>query len=197
MTAPQGEGQATNTTSTSLEERLSQLEKTNTRLLNESKDYKTKYQTLKEEQDKKENENLTQKEKWKELLDKERADRDAEKQQFVSFKKHNLSKLLEYEILKYAPDVQDVNLVKQALPADMVSAFEEDNEIKFTGIKESLEKIKKEKTFLFKAQNIPQMTSAKPGSQNAQSLNGSAKTLNQMTSEEIVAYWKANQATLR
>lgn len=198
VTAPQGEGQTTSTVqSGSLEDRLSQLEKTNQRLLNESKDYKTKYQSIKDEQDKKEKENLTQKENWKALLDKERQERDAERSQFQTFKKHNLSKLLEYEILKHAPDVQDVNLVKQALPVDMITAFEEDNEIKFSGIKEGLEKIKKEKTFLFKAQNIPQMTSAKPGSQNAQSLNGTAKTLANMSKDELLAYWKTNEQTLR
>jgi hypothetical protein len=39
-----GEGQVTQTTTTTVEDRLAQLEKTNARLLNESKDYKSKYQ---------------------------------------------------------------------------------------------------------------------------------------------------------
>ena len=194
--APTGEGQATNTT---LEERLSQVEKTNQRLLAESKDYKTKYQTLKEEQEKKEKETLTQKEDWKKLLDQEREERAAERSKFKTFKHNTVSKLLEFEILKHAPDAQPeaIGLIKQSLPADMISAIEEDDEIKLTGVKEGIDKVKKEKTFLFKSQTVPQMMGAKPGSQNAQSLNGSAKTLAQMNSEEVIAYWKANQATLR
>lgn len=195
--ANQGEGQSTGNQNLSLDERLSQLEKTNQRLLSESKEYKTKYQSLKEEQEKKEKDLLTQKEDWKKLLEQERKERDDERQKFKRFKHHNLSKLLEYEVLKHAPDVQDVSLVKQALPSDMIDAFEQDDEIKFTGIKEGLERIKKEKPFLFKPQNIPQMTNSKPGGQTAQSLNGGAKSLQQMTKEELLAYWKANAQNLR
>jgi hypothetical protein len=81
------------------------------------------------------------------LLEKERNEFANERAQFQAFKKHNLSKLLEAEIVKYAPDAQDVNLVKQALPVDMINAFEEDFEIKFSGIKEGIDKIKKRNHF--------------------------------------------------
>lgn len=190
VTAQPSESKAT--TEPTLEEKLAQLEKTNQRLLAESKDYKAKFQSIKDEVDKKEKENLTVKEDWKKLLEKERAERETERNNFKTFKHHNLNKLLEYEILKHAPDVQDVNLVKQALPTDMINAFEEDYEIKFSGIKEGLEKVKKEKTFLFKPTTIPQMTSAKPGSQKLPSANGAMKTPQEMTRDELLAYMRSN-----
>lgn len=200
LSAAQGEGQTIEntqsvaaTTTVSVEERLAQMERTNLRLLNESKENKQKYQLLKDQKDKEEKEMLTQKENWKGLYELEKKNSDEREGKAQAFKQNAISKFLDYEILKHAPEAHDPKLIKQALDINLVSAIEEDNEIKFNGLAENIEKIKKEKTFLFKNQTVPQMTSVKPGSPTAKSLNGAApKTAQQMTRDELKAYWQAN-----
>lgn len=190
-----GEGQVIQTTTAPQTDadRIAALEKTNARLLNESKDYKMKLQAEKEKFEKDKKAKLEEQGKLKEVLDQERAEIAIERAQFQEFKKRNLSIHLDYEILKHAPDAQNVKLIKQSLPADLISAFEEDNTLKFTGVKEGIEKIRKEEPYLFKPQTIPQMVSGKPGTPSIQSLgNGAAKTPKQMTRDELLAYWKAN-----
>lgn len=202
LTETTGEGQGTVTTTTTetqasaLEERLAQLEKTHQRVLAESKDWKVKYQSAQEKADQAEREMLTKKEDYKQLLEKERADWQKKEESFTTFKKHTVNKLLEAEIKATAPDVQDVELVKQALPRDLVNAYEEDLEIKFTGVKEGLEKMRKEKPFLFKPTHAPQMTSGKPAV-GAKALNGSGKSIHEMTREELTEYYKANAHALK
>lgn len=176
-------------------ERLLQIEKTNQRLLAESKEWKSKYQTMVDKQAEAEKENLKEKEDWKSYYEKEKTDWLTEKEKHLVFKKNTINKLLSSEILTYAPEAHDIELVKQALPRDMINAFEEDNEIKFSGIKEAVDRLKKEKAFLFKTQNVQQMASGKPAPSNT-SLNGK-KSLQDMSTDELMKYWKENETQLR
>lgn len=187
--------QKTSTNADELSERLAQIEKTNQRLLAESKDWKSKYQTMVDKQAESEKEKLKEKEDWKAYYEKEKTEWLTEKEKHLVFKKNTINKLLNSEIVTYAPEAHDIELVKQALPRDMVNAFEEDNEIKFSGIKEAVDRLKKEKAFLFKSQQVQQMVSGKPTPNNA-SLNGK-KSLQDMSTDELMKYWKENETQLR
>jgi len=144
------------------EDRLAQLEATNKRLLDESKTYKTKYQSLKDEADKKENEILTAKEDYKKLLEKEREKSQQLEGKLTKVKSKTLHKSLDIEVSRYAPDAHDLELVKQSLPRDVIDAVEQDDDYSVTGVKEAIEKLKTEKPFLFKAKSIPGMANGKP-----------------------------------
>ncbi len=167
----------------SIEERLAQLESTNKRLLEQSKEWKSKYQSVKEDVEKKEQETLSQKEDWKKLLEKERESHGALKDRLSKLKLKTINKALEFEIAKAAPDAQDIDLLKQALPRDVIDAVEEDDDIKLVGVKEAVEKLKGEKPFLFKPKQIPGMAQGKP----AVDASGGKKDLSKLTPAELAS----------
>lgn len=177
---PEGEKQAPN----SIEERLNQLESTNKRLLNESKEWQKKYQLVKEDVDKKEKETLSAKEDWKGLLEKEKKTREELASKLNSMKNKTIHKALEFEIAKYAPDAQDFDLLKKAIPVDVISAVEQDDDILLEGVKEAIEKLKSEKPFMFKPKQIPGMAQGKPVHEAKQ--NG-AKDLSKLSPAELAS----------
>lgn len=190
VTATNGEGQPTSPApKITLEEALAKLdaqEKTINRVLNESKEWKSKAQLHKEEKERIEKEKLTEKEDYKKLY--ENLDGT-----FSKFKKSAISTALKTELLQHAPDLHNFDLALKALPADKIQAIEDDDQIKIIGVKEVVDDWRKSQNFLFKPQSVPTMVTGKPAGHNAQSLNGNkAKTLKEMNQDEIKAYWKAN-----
>lgn len=171
--------------------KLAQAEKTNQRLLSESKENKAKAQFAKEELEKREMETLTKSKDHEKINEMLKSQLDSERTQAKSFKKTVVSKLLDAEIMRLVPDVLDVHLFKQSLPADLINVIEEDNEIKFTGLAEGAEHVKKTKPFLIKSNSNIQMVTGKPAGNNNLS-HKSSPLSNAKTSEDIMNYWKAN-----
>lgn len=170
-------------TKSSVEERLAQLEATNKRLLEESKVNKKKYQDEKEKNEQFEVKTLTEKEDYKKLLEKATMRTKELENKVATYKMKNLEKTLNYEITRHAPDAYDFELVKQALPRELIDAVEGDDDIQVIGVKEAIEKVKSEKPFLFKPKNIPGMASAKPASQTSQTTSD----LTKMSPQQLAA----------
>lgn len=166
--------------SVSVEELMAEvdkLRKTNERILSESKDYKTKFQSLRGEIDVKEKQELEKGEQWKELLEKERNEKFEYQEKIKGMKNKVLNKSLKFELAKAAFDAEDLELLATALPETMVQ-IDEDN-LTISGIKEAVEHLRKEKPFLFKKQNNPTMVTGKPEAMLEKPLN-----INDLSREE-------------
>ena len=147
----------------SLVQRLEQLESTNKRILDESKQYKEKYRSLRTEVEGKEQKQLEDNENWKELLDMEKNKTHGLNEQLQQFKKTALKKELEAQVARKAPDAFDVDDVIRSLPKDAISIDEEALTIK--GIDEAISTVRESKHYLFKQDKTSGQTAARPAGQ--------------------------------
>jgi hypothetical protein len=145
-------------------ERLNQLEQTNQRLLDESKQYKQKYQGLRSEVEVKEKEKLEATENWKELLDMERNKNFELLEKTKQFKKQTLTQKLNFEVARLAPNAYDINDVINSLPRDLIEIDEENLEIK--NIDQAVAFVKEKKPYFFNVKQVTGMVDGRPKSDN-------------------------------
>jgi hypothetical protein len=127
--------------------RLEKLESTNDRLLNESKQYKTKYQGLRSEVETKQQKHLEENENWKELLEIEKNRNFEINENMKSMKQKVIKSNLHAEVARYAKNAFDVSDVVSNLPKEMLNIDEEN--LRVDGIREAVELVIKEKPYLF------------------------------------------------
>lgn len=127
--------------------RLEKLESTNSRLLDESKTNKSKYQNLRSEVDTQERVKLEESENWKELLDIEKNKAFELQEQNKKIKYNVLQNKLNYEVARQCPTAYDVTDVIGSLPKDLLQIDEEN--LKIDGIREAVEHVMKSKPHLF------------------------------------------------
>ena len=140
--------------------RIEKLEATNNRLLTESKEYKTKYQKVRSEVESKERTELESKEEWKELLEKEREEKFRINEQLHSIKKNTLKSQLRFEIAKNAKDAYSIDDIARMIPMSDLEV-DEDN-LSVHGVTEAIEKLRKEKTYLFQNEKTAKMVTERP-----------------------------------
>ena len=144
----------------SLMERLNQLESSNQRILDESKQWKTKYRGLKEEVEQKESKKLEDSENWKDLLEIEKNKAHELATQLNHFKKETLKQKIHFEVAKHAPDAFDINDVINNMPRDILSIDEEALTVK--GIDEAISLVKEKKPYLFNTKKNHGQTTQRP-----------------------------------
>lgn len=130
-----------------LMERLEKLENTNSRLLDESKTNKAKYQNLRSEVEVKEQTKLVESENWKELLEIEKNKGFELQENNKKIKQSVLQKELNYQVARNCPNAFDVSDVINSLPKELLSIDEEN--LRIDGIKEAIESVMKTKPHLF------------------------------------------------
>lgn len=184
------EASAENNATESVEERLAKmesyvktLEKSNSRLLKESKEHKDKHQSVLSEMEKKVSDEAVKKGDDKKLVELLQGKLKAQEEKLNRLASKNVEKTLKYELTKHASDAQDIELLKKALPMDMISGSESDDDYEITGVKEAIDKLRTDMPYLFKAKNIPAMANGKPNAQTA----GGAKPLTDMSPTELAA----------
>ena len=143
-----------------LREQLEKFQSTNERLLQESKEYKSKYSSLRTEVESKQQAELVEKENWKELLEIEKNNRFEIEEQAKALRKTALKKELNYSVARHASDAYDVEDVINALPTDVVSIDEEN--LKVVGVEDAVNKLKETKPHLFRPKDVPAMMNSKP-----------------------------------
>lgn len=148
-----------------LMKRLEQLESTNQRILDESKTWKSKYQGLKTDVEKKESQKLEESENWKDLLEIEKNKSHELVEQLKHFKKETLRQKIHFEVAKHASDAFDVNDVISNLPRDILSIDEENLAVK--GIEESVSFVKEKKPWLFNNKKTHGQPSSRPVGENS------------------------------
>lgn len=140
--------------------RVEQLESTNQRILDESKDYKNKYRGLRDSVDKDQATKLEESENWKELLDLEKNKTHSLGEQVTQFKKTSLKKELHFQVAKHASDAFDVDDVINSLPKDLLSVDEETLSVQ--GVMEAVASVKDKKPHLFNTLTKTGMVTARP-----------------------------------
>jgi hypothetical protein len=127
--------------------RLEKLENTNERLLNESKQYKTKYQGLRSDVETKQRAQLEESENWKELLEIEKNKAFELETNMKDMKQKVIKSNLTSEVSMYAKDAFNVSDVINNLPKDILEI--DDENLRVNGIKDAVEMVRKEKSYLF------------------------------------------------
>jgi myosin heavy subunit len=141
-------------------EKLNQLEQTNARLLDESKEYKTKYKGLRTEVESKEKEKLEAQENWKELLEMERNRNFELQEKFKTTKKQTLKQKLNFEVARLAQGAYDINDIITSLPQDIIEIDEENLEIK--NVDQAVAFVKEKKPYLFNSKHSTGMVDGRP-----------------------------------
>lgn len=142
------------------EEQLNKLASTNERLLSESKQYKDKWKSLREEAENKEQAKLTENEQWKELLELRENDLHKTKEQLTNIKRAALKKELQFKVATLAPNARDINDVINALPRDILQISEED--LTVSGIEDAVTYVKEKKPWYFDEKVKTGMVSERP-----------------------------------
>lgn len=150
----------------SLMARMEQLEQTNQRILDESKQYKNKYRSLRDEVESKEKQKLEESENWKELLDREKNEKSQLAEMVKTYKSKTLKQNINFEVARLAPNAFDINDVINNLPKDMLQIDEENLSVK--GIDAAVNYVKEKKPFLFNTKQASAMVTDRPNADNGQ-----------------------------
>lgn len=145
-----------------LVQRIEQLESTNRRILDESKQYKDRFRSLKSEVESKEKAELEESENWKELLDMEKNKSHELNSKLQDFKRKSLQKEMMLQVAKRVPDAYDVDDIIKTLPRDVLSIDEESLEIK--GVDEAVTFIREKKPWMFKQEKSTGQIAGRPSS---------------------------------
>lgn len=143
-----------------LMKRMEMLERTNERLLEESKGYKNRYRELRDGVEEEKKKQLEQQENWKELLDIEKNKTHSLQENLHNTKKQVLKEKLHYEVARHAKDAFDVNDVIAALPRDMVNINDETLEV--SGVADAVSLLKEKKPYFFEGKKSSGQPSMRP-----------------------------------
>jgi len=145
----------------SVVKRLEQLESSNSRLLDESKGWKEKYQSLKSSQEQIKEQELAENEQWKELVEMERNKRHELETTVSQLKKRTMQTDLKYKVASLAKDAYDVeDVIVNISKTGMLDIDPETGSI--AGIEEAYNKVRNEKPFLFNTAKKSGMDPGRP-----------------------------------
>jgi hypothetical protein len=147
--------------------RVDQLEGSYNRVLDESKNWKSKYKGLRDQVEQSEVKKLEESESHKELLEIERNNSHELRQQLSHFKKETLKQKIQFETAKHAPNAFDVNDVINNLPKEMLSIDEDNLTVK--GVGEAIGLVKEKKPWLFDDNKSHGMAQKRPVGESGRS----------------------------
>lgn len=143
-----------------IKSQIKKMEDSNARLLEESKGYKTKYQSLKAEVEGSEKAKLTENEQWKELNELKENEIHKLTERLKVTEKKALKKDLNFKVAAIAKDAYDVNDIIGALPKELLNINDEDQTI--SGVEEAINSVRTNKPWLFNTEKKSGMTSQRP-----------------------------------
>ena len=160
-----------------LKSELEKLKATNERLLQESKDYKSKFSTLKTSLEQETKSKLEKEQDWKALLEQERASNQTLNENLKQMKKATLRKALDFEVSKWAKDAYDIEDVIGSLDHDLVKIDEEN--LSILGVEEAVNTLRTKKNYLFNSGKKPSMIDDRPGFNKPEKKDPSKLTINE------------------
>lgn len=186
---PASEGSANgNNENSNYQAEIEQLRATNKRLLEESKGFKEKYKSVSEQVEEKEKKVLLEKGDLQKLLEMERNKLGEITNREQKLREEVLKTRIQSVVSKYAVGVVDLDdllnqpkyshILKEGVDVESLTVSEE-------SAKTFVEALRKDKSYLFKANNQPGAVTKKPGM-----TNGASKNPSQMTQEELIDAWK-------
>ncbi len=143
-----------------MQAKLNQLASSNERLLKESKDWKAKYNGVKEEVTSTKKEELEREGKLSELLELERNKSHEIQQQVAKMKRDNMKAALKYEVAKHAKDAHNIDDIVRNIDIDMIDYNEDNNS--FANVDMAVDAVRKDRTYLFLGKSAPSMPSDRP-----------------------------------
>ncbi len=152
---------------TTLKSSNTDLKSTNTRLLDESKDNKTKLSQKVAADAAAKQQKLIDDGKTEEALEEEKKTSKRLQDEVIATKGRSVRTKIENEILKLAPNCHDVNDVIANLNKELYS-IDSDNET-ISGIKEAVEDVQKRKSYLFSLKKMPDSFNNNPDNVNPNS----------------------------
>ena len=129
------------------------------RILSESKDYKSKYNTMRKEQEAKQVESMEKKEEWKDLLEQERSKSYELEGKYKSAQKKAVLKDVNFQVSRLAGDAHDVDDVINSLNLTEDQINFDTGEV--NGISGLIDGLRKNKPYLFKT-DVPKMNQTNP-----------------------------------
>ena len=160
-----------------LEGANAKLESTNARLLDESKTYKGKYQSLSEEIKTKEKNTLEDEQKFKELYEVVQKEKSDLSHQLMETRKSNIKKELSFQVAAAAKDAYDVNDIISSLPKEVLELDHDTASVK--GVSEAVNFVCENKPWLFQKNNKSGFHSGQPSDEPPKT-----KTYESMSGEE-------------
>ena len=152
-----------------LAQKVEQLEASKNRILEESKEWKSKAQTLKSEKEAAERERLEQSGEVEKLLEIERNRSHELAQAKAQMEKAALKKELHFQAARFAGDAYDVSDVIKSLPQELLSLDKENLSVQ--GVQDAVTKLRESKPYLFKKTAASGMADSRPASQVPQKKN--------------------------
>jgi hypothetical protein len=144
--------------------RMEKLENSNKRLLEESKTWKSKYQSVRTEVDQKETEALEQSNDFKGLYEKSQSTISELKGDLMETKKSSLDTALKFEVAKHGKDAEDTEILLAAVKTKQRANLGFDKESSsWVGVDLAVEELRKSNPGLFRSE-VPGMISGRPGS---------------------------------
>lgn len=163
----------------------SQVEKltaTNQRLLDESVQYKKKYNGLKTEVESRRKESLEEEENWRELYESEKKRVFELQDENHQVRKTALKKDMHFKVASMATDAYDVNDIISALPRDRMAVDDENGQV--SGVDDALAWVRQNKPHLFKQNKSTGMSDQRPAGSSGK------RSWNEFTNEEKDAAFK-------
>ena len=146
-----------------LTQRVEQLETSKSRILEESKEWKSKAQNLRAEKESTEREILEKNGEVEKLLEMERNRVHELSQAQSQMQKTALKKELSYQAARFAGDAYDVDDVIKSLPTELITLDKENLSVQ--GVRDAVTKLRETKPYLFKKNPSSGMADSRPASQ--------------------------------
>jgi len=146
-----------------LQARMERLESSNSRLLEESKAWKNKYQNVKSEAEERETLAMQESNDFKGLYEKAQNELAEMKQAQAEVKRDNLKSSLRYEVAKGAKDSLDVDMLVNYVAGSEFIAYDQEAK-QWKGIDDAIGAARKEKSFLFDRERVG-MANGRPSDQ--------------------------------
>lgn len=173
---------------------IEELQSSKERILNESKEFKSKWRSLEQQKADEEKERALKSGNLEEVIKTLKSENETIKSATREKEAKLLEQKLKFEIARQATDSWDVVDVIKALPKEMLTLNEDAME--FEGIEKAVNWVRENKKYLFKTVNAASMTSEVPHTKPMAS--GAPKTIGQMTQDEKnLLMQKAIEQTLR
>lgn len=172
----EGQSSEKNISVDDLLKRVEQLEKSKSRVLEESKEYKSKYMTLKQELESKEQQEVEKSGDLEKKLQFLQSKKQELESQYTSVQKTALSKEIYYQIAQNAPDAHDIKAVANQIDHAILDVDPSTLEVK--GVAEAIDDLRKKAGWMFK-KDVPNMQSKVPSYKREE-----PKSIHQMSSSE-------------
>jgi FtsZ-binding cell division protein ZapB len=162
-----------------LAKKVEQLEASNARLLDQSKTWKDRYQSLQGTVEKENEAKLTESENWKELVEIEKNKRFELESKVKDLTTRSMQKDLQFKVASLAKDAYNVDDVITSISQrkDLLSIDQETGTI--SGVEEAYNMVRSEKPYLFNTAKVSGMDTGRPNE-----MTPKEKTIDEQISED-------------